>query len=447
MVSLHRTHPFGDLVTRYRARKHSLSQAKLADVSGIDSTVLSHMCNGRRLEGKHARERVLKVITGLLAAGALKSIDEANSLLRAAKLADLDGGELADARLLEVLESHRKPIPIGIQQASPSSPSPPARLVSETLASQGRPAPEGDTGAEGAGRVPDRAGVRRGGPGRSALRWGEWNPFTVGAPIIYPSAFFGRTRELSRLFGLLRGVQLQNGAVVGPRYIGKTSLLRYMAAITQADPATLRPGQKHDWLPEADKYTWIYVDLRDSRFNTPKLLLSYILEQFGLPTQKKCTLEVFGRMVRERLRLPAVILFDNIDVAVEHYSRLDYEFWVGLSSIALNDAEGRLGFIVSSQETFAQMSSHPVVGSSFFTSIVTSIELGPLTEPEAVELIATSPISFPLRDVSWILTHSKLEPMPLQLMCRERLQLLEAGEEMDDSWRDEALRQINTWSK
>ncbi|MGA7732506.1 MAG: hypothetical protein WCD37_14700, partial [Chloroflexia bacterium] len=274
MVSPHRTHPFGDLVTRYRARKHGLSQAKLADLSGIDATVLSHMCNGRRLEGKHARERVLKVITGLLAAGALKSVEEANSLLRAAKLADLDSAEPADARLLEDLESQRKFISIGSQHALPS------RAVPEATGTQSRPAPEGENGdTEG------NASEWRGGPGRSALKWGQWNPFTVGAPIIHPRAFFGRARELSRLFGLLRGAQLQNGAVIGPRYLGKTSLLRYMAAINQVDPATLRPGQKHDWLPQADRYTWIYIDLRDSRLNTPKLLLSYILQQFGLSAQ------------------------------------------------------------------------------------------------------------------------------------------------------------------
>jgi hypothetical protein len=434
MVSTQWTHPFGDLVTRYRARKHGLSQARLADLSAIDSTVLSHMCNGRRLEGKHARERVLKVIRGLQAAGALNTVEEANSLLRAARLADLAGSDTDEARLLDALESQRKPIPIKAQQV-PVTP----RRSPETP-----PMQEGG-GSANAGE--GTAGQRRAaGPEMSAQRWGAdegggGQPFTVGAPIIYPRAFFGRTRELSRLFSLLRGPQLQHGAVIGPRHMGKTSLLRHMAAITQADPYTLRPGQKRDWLPHPDRYTWVYVDLRDSRLNTPKRLLSRILQQFGLPPQKKCALEVFGRMVRERLALPAVILLDNIDVAVEHYGRLDYDFWVGLNSIALNDAEGRLAFIVASQEAFAQMASHPAVGSSFFTSIATGLELGPLTEHEAIELIGSAPIPFPLRDVAWILVNSNLEPMPIQLMCRERLHSLEAGE-TDDGWREEALRQI-----
>ncbi len=121
-------------------------------------------------------------------------------------------------------------------------------------------------------RAPARSGGR--------YKWTEAQRFTVGAPIIYPESFFGRTRELAKLFGLLRGPQLQNGAVIGPRYMGKTSLLRYVAAITRADPTTLRPGQKQNWLPHADRYVWVYVDLRDSRLHTPKLLLSYILLLF-----------------------------------------------------------------------------------------------------------------------------------------------------------------------
>ncbi len=434
MVSLHRTHPFGDLVTRYRARKHGLSQAKLADLSELDSTVLSHMCNGRRLEGSHARERVLKVITGFYRAGALKTVEEANSLLRTARLADLDNSDPDDARLLALLEAERAPIPI-------NPPQQPSQVQSERSPGTSLP-PQSDNQKN----RPDLIGRHIIGAAAIDVPLDDSHPFTVGTPVIYPRFFFGRSKELDRLFRLLRGPQLQNGAVIGPRHIGKTSLLRHMAAITLVDADSLRPGQRHNWLPHPDGYVWAYVDLRDSRLNTPKLLLSHILHQFGLPIQRKCTIEVFGQVVRDSLRLPSVILLDNIDVAVEHYSRLDYEFWVGLSSIALNDAEGRLSFIVSSQEPLAHMASHPVVGSSFFTSIVTSTELGPLEESEALELIDASPLPFPLRDVAWILVQSNLEPMPLQFLCRECLHSLEAGQR-DDNWRDEALRQIDAWPK
>ncbi|MEO5950845.1 MAG: hypothetical protein ABIQ44_00075, partial [Chloroflexia bacterium] len=379
----HRTHPFGDLVTRFRARKHGLSQAKVAEMGGLETSVLSHMCNGRRLDGNGARGRVRQVLRGLQVAGALATVEAANSLLRAAKMADLDADDRDDAHLLALL------------------------TISESKAT-------GDGDGVAAASV-KRAAVRSvGGSGGGRDKWTEAQRFTVGAPIIYPESFFGRTRELTKLFGLLRGPQLQNGAVIGARYMGKTSLLRYVASIPHADPRSLRHGQKQNWLPHSDKYVWVYVDLRDSRLHTPKLLLSYILQQFGLPQQKKVTLELFGQMVREELPLPAVILLDNIDVAVQHYAKLDYGFWVGLSSVAHNDAEGKLGFVVASQESFGQMARHPVVGSSFFTSIATSIELGPLAESEALELIDASPIPFPLRDVSWMLQYSNLEPMPLQ---------------------------------
>lgn len=407
--SPHTTHPFGDLVTQYRTRKHGLSQARLAELSGLEPSVLSHMCNGRRLDGMQARERVRKVVDGLHRCGALSTVEEANNLLRAARLADLDHEDKADARVLEALDSPEELIP--------PTPLPPPRPIRPLALSVSSP-----------------------------VSWAESQRFIVGSPIIYPHSFFGRVRELGRLFGLLRGQHVQNGAVIGPRYMGKTSLLRYLAAIVNTDPMALRPGQRQNWLPYPERYNWAYVDLRDSRLHTPKLLLTHILEQFGLPQEKKCTLKLFGKMVRERLPLPAVILLDNMDVAVEHYAKLDYRFWMGLSSIAHNDAEGRLGFVVASQEPFAQMARHPVVGSSFFTSIATVIELGPFTEAEALELIDSSPIPFALRDVSWMLVYSDLEPMPLQLMCREKLQALENGD-FTDNWREEALQQIKAWAR
>ncbi|MGD8967597.1 MAG: ATPase, partial [Anaerolineae bacterium] len=56
------------------------------------------------------------------------------------------------------------------------------------------------------------------------------NPFFHRGPIHQREYFFNRQREVSQALGLLRN--LQNVALVGPRRIGKTSLLFHMA-----DPA------------------------------------------------------------------------------------------------------------------------------------------------------------------------------------------------------------------
>ena len=67
--------------------------------------------------------------------------------------------------------------------------------------------------------------------------------------------------------------------------------------------------------------------------------------------------------------------------------------------------------------------------------------MGALTEVEARELIASSPIPFPEDDIKWILDQSGRWPMLLQILCRERLFTLEDGE-TEDNWREEGLQQM-----
>lgn len=74
------------------------------------------------------------------------------------------------------------------------------------------------------------------------------NPFRCGRPITNPAEFYGRTRELNRLRGHLR--QLHWVSIVGPRGIGKTSLLLYLSNPLAATALGLDPAQ----------YTMTYVD-------------------------------------------------------------------------------------------------------------------------------------------------------------------------------------------
>lgn len=88
------SHPFGDLLTYYASRKHGLSQNQLAETADLAPSVLSRMCHGERLSGPRARERVLRVLLGLLRHGALRRRQEADQLLEAAGMTALRPGEL-----------------------------------------------------------------------------------------------------------------------------------------------------------------------------------------------------------------------------------------------------------------------------------------------------------------------------------------------------------------
>ena len=270
-------------------------------------------------------------------------------------------------------------------------------------------------------------------------------PFIAGPPIIHPRQFFGRERELKRLFNLWKRIPLQNAAIIGPRRSGKTSLLLYLKSITTTPPSHLRVGQRTDWLPEPERYRWVLVDFQDARMSNREELLGYLLGNLNLspagPGPAPCDLDHFMDVVSRGLHTPTIILLDEIGVALERCPELDTAFWESLRSLATNYVGGNLGFVLAAHESPGLLAHHSNVGSPFFNIFGYTATLGPLIEREARELIASSPIPFLPADVDWILSHSGRWPMLLQILCRERLIALEEGE-TDDVWREDGLRQM-----
>jgi len=170
-------------------------------------------------------------------------------------------------------------------------------------------------------------------------------------------------------------------------------------------------------------------------------LLRYLLACLDLPVPTPCNLEHFMDVVSRGLRAPTVILLDEIGVALQRYPELDDFFWEGLRSLATNQVGGNLGFVLAAGESPDQLARHSNLGSPFFNIFGYTAALGPLTEPEARELIASSPIPFPPADIDWILAESGHWPLLLQILCRERLIALEGGE-TDDAWREDGLAQM-----
>ncbi|MCP4421047.1 MAG: AAA family ATPase [Chloroflexi bacterium] len=253
------------------------------------------------------------------------------------------------------------------------------------------------------------------------------SPFIAGPPITQPAQFFGRERELKRLGMMLRQRPLQNAAIIGPRRSGKTSLLHYL--------------RLSKWLPQAEDYRWIFIDFQDARLGKQENLLRTLLTEMAMPLPQPCHLDTFLDVVCDHLRQPTVILFDEIGVALSRYPELDDAFWESLRSLATNQVDGNLGFVLSSSQPPDVLAQSEGLGSPFFNIFGYTAVLGPLSEAGARALISTSPIPFAKADSEWILRESGRWPMPLQILCRERLLTLSEGE-TGHGWREEALRQL-----
>lgn len=269
-------------------------------------------------------------------------------------------------------------------------------------------------------------------------------PFIAGPPIIHPKHFFGREYELKRLFGLWKhaNIPMQNASIIGPRGSGKTSLLFYLRSITVTPPIQLRPRQITNWLPQPEQYQWVYVDFRTPQLGHREELLRYLLTSLELKVPTPCNLERFVEMMRQELNLPTIILFDEIDVALERYSELDDTFWDGLRALASTQVNGKLAFVLSAREFPSKLARRNNRSSDFFSIFAYVAHLGPLTESEARRLIANSPIPFPATDIDWILAESKGWPLLIQILCRERLITLDE-DETGTAWREEGLQQLS----
>ncbi len=267
----------------------------------------------------------------------------------------------------------------------------------------------------------------------------ELSAFVAGPPITAPRQFFGRERALKRIFDLWRRLPMQHIAIVGPKRSGKTSLLHYVQAITQANPATLRAGQRCDWLPNPERYRWVFVDFQDARMGNRERLLQHLITGLGLPMPTSCTLDTFMDTASRHLLAPSIILMDEIGAGL-NAPELDEAFWWSLRSLVSHYTQGNLAFILAAHQSPAQLAEDCGKPSPFF-NIFHTMALEPLTETEARELIAGSPVPFVSSDVEWILEQSGGWPCLLQILCQTCLNALETGAS-GDAWRAEGLQDM-----
>jgi len=276
-----------------------------------------------------------------------------------------------------------------------------------------------------------------------AIECDQISPFIVGNPIQYPCRFYGRERELSRIFGLWKKMPLQNVAILGPKRSGKTSLLSYLSSITTAPSSLIRKGQRQDWLSNPERYCWIYVDFMI--VPTPSSFYNHVLKNLQIPYPEAdiCSGSIFIELLESRIQSPTLILLDELALAVNS-PEFDQSFWNGLRNLACVATQQKLAFAVSAEQYPAQIASEKNISSPFF-NIFQTIFLGPMEISEAYDLIKSSPIGFNSTDSEWILEHSKCWPALLQIACQNRFYSLE-NKETDNRWQEETLREFARYS-
>jgi len=273
-----------------------------------------------------------------------------------------------------------------------------------------------------------------------ALQPQSLKPFVVGPPIRHPQQFFGRTREMRRIFQALQP-QFEHVAVIGNRRIGKTSLLQHLPQIATADAQNLRANQRADWLPNAEKYRWIYVDFQRTLMRKREGLLQFLAAQFNLPPQNEWSLDLFVEaLIDHGLSRPTVLMLDELGAGLTA-SEFDQSFWWGIRSILNDMTSANLAILVAAHDDPAKLATDQGKASPFF-NVFNSIQLGPFTEDEARGLIDSSTVPFAEEDIIWILEQSEQLPHRIQILCQARLSALE-DDEKGEAWKEWGMSQIS----
>jgi tRNA A-37 threonylcarbamoyl transferase component Bud32 len=249
------------------------------------------------------------------------------------------------------------------------------------------------------------------------------NPYVSRGPVRTPEMFFGRTHALQEIAAFLRGNQ--SVSIIGPRKMGKTSLLFHLQR-AEAWPA----------LGLEDKNLFVYLDcevLGEGRheeiFGQFAGEMAAALETRGLPVEPaleaavnkptRLSFEAAVRKLNQR-GLRVVLILDEFE-RLSTNPHLDVNFFNALRSAA---GRYQLVFLTASARPLIELTysgkSQEILSSPFF-NIFAPLFLGPLAEAEARQLIAApsqqAGVTFGPAVQDFIYTLVGGHPLALQVAC------------------------------
>lgn len=241
------------------------------------------------------------------------------------------------------------------------------------------------------------------------------NPFVARAMIKDPAAFVGRADELHDLYTLLGG--MQNCSIVGPRRIGKSSLLYHL---THA--STYRAQ-----LTDPNSYIFAFVDLQELAGLEPDDFFSIAVERLGRASQGRLESEVESDGTRPGFRrflmratdagLRLVLCCDEFEMLSQDPG-FEVDFFTYLRGLCSNY---NLALVTSSRASLYDLCHQGDLQSSQFWNVFVERTLGLMPEDEARRLI-TEPFmraggAIAPEDVSFILNLAGRHPFFVQIAC------------------------------
>lgn len=277
------------------------------------------------------------------------------------------------------------------------------------------------------------------------------NPYLNRVAIKDPAQFFGRAREVSKIFSRIGASRPQSISVVGERRIGKSSLLYFIND----------PQVRLRFLDKPEAFVFVLIDLQQRRKLT---LTEFFHELFAFIAKETNDAKIAKlapnfdslRSLLEKFRNDGrklIVLFDEFDVITTNRA-FDLEFYSFLRSIANNYD---VAFVTSSARDLQELCYTQLIADSPFFNIFTNVFLRAFSRKEALDLIVkpSAQEGLPLENYARrIMELAGHFPYFLQIACSAYFDyLLENDgkfkrEEVEDNFLDEAKGQFRfIWDK
>jgi len=220
------------------------------------------------------------------------------------------------------------------------------------------------------------------------------NPFFFSGMVQRPEDFYGRKAELQRIFGLLGGAQPMSVSVVGPRRIGKSSLLWYIC----------QKGQER--LGKEWRFGYVGLDgLGDlTVLRLLRAMAAALKENLSDDSYEGFSTLVDG-LVKKGQSL--VLCLDEFEAA----GQLGSDFLGYLRGLI---STNKVALVVATERPLEELSQDGVLTSPFY-NVFARVDLGPMPEAEARELLTQrGAMPFSSEEIATALRQSGGHPFLLQ---------------------------------
>jgi len=235
------------------------------------------------------------------------------------------------------------------------------------------------------------------------------NPFIWRDGIKQAEDFFDRDNEQRTLRAFLQG--RQNCQIVGPRRMGKTSLLRQLERIAS------------DW----DRHAVIaYLDLQDARCSTLSGWLGRASRQLGW-SEIAANLSEFADGIEAMVSRGShpVLCMDEFEKMASRRDQFTSDFFLNLRSCG----QQGLSIVTVSQKPLSELTDRGDPSSPFYNTFPV-LRLGPFSEADASDFVTAHRFGVPPfteDEKRAILDYAKGHPLALQVACFRVLEAKENG--------------------